>query len=173
MVDISVLMTVIAVLCAVLALVMLFARDAITVALALLGILIGTAALYGLQGEHFVATIQLVVYAGAIMVLFVFSVMLLRIRGGVMDFHPGSPRFIAAAVSALTLVAAGTWVFLREVPTQQLGPWNEQAMNALGGNTRVLAHALFTQHYLAFEAVSLALLVALVGAVTLAKRKFN
>lgn len=172
MVDISYVMGFIALVCAALAMVMLFSKDALTCALALLGVLIGTAALYGLQGEHFVATVQLVVYAGAIMVLFVFSIMLLNIKRGDTDFKVSSLKFAVAAVSGLALLATGTWAIMQRVSVE-VGPWNHDTITQLGGNTRVLSHALFSQHFIAFESVSLALLVAMVGAVTLAKRKID
>mgnify|MGYP001015694152 CR=1 FL=1 len=172
MVDVNILVGVIAVFCAGLALLMLFAKEALTCALSLLGILLGTAALYGIMGEHFIATIQLVVYAGAIMVLFIFSIMLLNVRQTGDDIKLTSLRFALGALAGIALLGAGGWVLFDFVPTGS-GPWGQDAVIAAGGNTRVLAHALFSRHYIAFEAVSLALIVALVGAVTLAKRKLN
>ncbi len=172
MVDVNILSIVIAVVCGLLALTMLFSRDALTCALSLLGILLGTASLYGLMGEHFIATVQLVVYAGAIMVLFVFSVMLLNMRGKDRDFSALDPRFLAGGAVGLGLLAAGSFA-LRNAPTPTGGQWTLERMQEMGGNTRVLAHALFTQHYVSFEAISLALLVALVAAVTLAKRHID
>lgn len=172
MVDISYILGFIALVCAALAMVMLFSKDALTCALALLGILIGTAAIYGLQGEHFVATVQLVVYAGAIMVLFVFSIMLLNIKRGDADFKVTSVRFGVAALSGILLFAAGAWAIVQKVEVVQ-GLWTYEAIKSAGGNTRVLSHSLFTQHFVAYEAVSLALLVAMVAAVTLAKRKIE
>lgn len=159
-------------ICAVLALVMLFSRDALTCAMALLGVLLSTAGIYGLIGAHFVATIQLVVYAGAIMVLFIFSIMLLNLKKLGQDFQILSPKFFLATLSTLILVGVGGLAlsFWSPAPRDQ---WTNEAMLAVGGNTKVLAHSLFTQHGIAFEAVSLALIVALIGAVTLAKRKFN
>lgn len=172
MVDIIYPLSFLAAACAVLAVTMLFARDALTCAMALLGILLSTAGIYGMIGAHFVATIQLVVYAGAIMVLFVFSIMLLNLKKLTDRFTVTSPRFLIGAVCGLAIVGAGTWIILQWMP-QAYGTWDNQAMVTAGGNTRVLAHSLFTQHAIAFEAVSVALIVALVGAVTLAKRKFE
>jgi len=171
-VDITYIMGAIALICAALAMVMLFSKDALTCAMALLGVLIGTAAIYGLQGEHFVATVQLVVYAGAIMVLFVFSIMLLNIKRGDTDFRISSTRFVTAAISGIAIFGAGVWAILQKTNVES-GPWNFVLIKQMGGNTRVLSHSLFTQHFVAYEAVSLALLVAMVAAVTLAKRKID
>lgn len=172
MVDVTYIMAIVAIICAVLAMVMLFSKDALTCALALLGVLIGTAAMYGLQGEHFVATVQLVVYAGAIMVLFVFSIMLLNIKRGDTDFKVTSLRFIIGASAGLLIFATGVWALMQPFSVA-MGPWSTEVISRLGGNTRVLSHSLFSQHFVAFEAVSLALLVAMVGAVALAKRKID
>ena len=171
MVDIIYPMGVLGALCIALALVMLFAKDALTCAMSLLGILLSTAGIYGLMGAHFVATIQLVVYAGAIMVLFTFSIMLLNLKKLGDDFTLTSKRFLVGALSGVVLIGVGAWVIWQWVPATY-GTWTNQAMLDAGGNTRILAHSLFTQHAIAFESVSLALIVALVGAVTLAKRKF-
>ncbi|MBY0517434.1 MAG: NADH-quinone oxidoreductase subunit J [Bacteriovoracaceae bacterium] len=171
MVNIIYPMAALCLICAALAVVMLFSKDALTCAMSLLGVLLGTAGIYGMIGAHFVATVQLVVYAGAIMVLFIFSIMLLNLKKFGKDFHVLSPKFLLASLSALSLVGIGSWAIMQWSPTER-AQWSNEAMLAAGGNTKVLAHSLFTQHGIAFEAVSIALIVALIGAVTLAKRKF-
>ncbi len=172
MVNIIYPMAVLSLICVVLAVVMLFSKDALTCAMSLLGILLSTAGIYGLIGAHFVATIQLVVYAGAIMVLFIFSIMLLNLKKLGSDFTIFSPKFLLASLSTLSLIGIGYWAISLWSPSEH-GQWTDEAMNAAGGNTKVLAHSLFTQHGISFEAVSLALIVALISAVTLAKRKIN
>ena len=168
---------VLAVISAILAVTMLFTRNPITSALCLLGILIMTAGIYGLIGEHLIATIQLVVYAGAIMVLFIFSIMLLNLSTESSD-HKEKPAMYAVAIS-LGLAVFGCIVYalnehyLNHRNDIIIGPFNSETINALGGNSKVLAHALFTQFYVSFEVISLALLIAVVGAVVLAKRKFD
>jgi NADH:ubiquinone oxidoreductase subunit 6 (subunit J) len=54
-----------------------------------------------------------------------------------------------------------------------MGQFTSEKVMALGGNSKVLSHALFSQFYISFEVISLALLIAIVGAVVLAKRKFD
>lgn len=168
---------ILSVICAMLALMMLFARNAITSALCLLGILLMTAGIYGLIGEHLIATIQLVVYAGAIMVLFIFSIMLLNLSQGENDL--GKDKFIlfgtiALGMAIFALIAKALvehFSFHRANVPQ--GQFTSEVISQLGGNTKTLAHALFSQFYISFEVISLALLVAVVGAVVLAKRKFD
>ena len=162
---------------AILAVSMLFARNPITSAICLLGVLIMTAGIYGLIGENLIATIQLVVYAGAIMVLFVFSIMLLNLNNEETDYK-NKPGIFAGAL-ALGMAVFGFIVsalkdhFANHRGDVIPGPFTSEKVIELGGNSKVLAHALFSQFYVSFEVISLALLVAIVGAVVLAKRKFD
>lgn len=168
---------ILAVISAILAVTMLFARNPITSALCLLGVLLMTAGIYGLIGEHLIATIQLVVYAGAIMVLFIFSIMLLNLNSESADFKK-KPALFAGAV-ALGLAVFGFIVFalnehfLNHRQDYAAGQFTPEKIAELGGNSKVLSHALFTQFYVSFEVISIALLIAVVGAVVLAKRKFD
>lgn len=168
---------ILSVICAILAMTMLFAKNAVTSALCLLGVLIMTAGIYGLIGEHLIATIQLVVYAGAIMVLFIFSIMLLNLNKEETEFRQ-NPKVYFASI-ALGLVIFGFFMFalnehyLSHNHLRLTGPFTPELIKELGGNSRVLSHALFSQFYVSFEVISLALLVAVVGAVVLAKRKFD
>ena len=162
---------------AILALVMLFARNPITSALSLLGILLMTAGTYAMIGEHFIATIQLVVYAGAIMVLFIFSIMLLNLSESDNDLKRKPAIFFGAAAAGAVvfgfLFFAINEHFLKHRGEVTPGQFTPEVITNLGGNSKVIAHSLFTQYYLSFEVITLALLVAVVGAVVLAKRKFD
>lgn len=172
----STVLVILAAISAILAVTMLLAKNPITSALCLLGILIMTAGMYGMIGEHLVATIQLVVYAGAIMVLFVFSIMLLNLNNAETDYKEKPLLFIAAlALGLLVFVGIGTalWNHYGSGEVVARGQFSPETVQALGGNTKVLAHSLFSQFYVSFEVISLALLVAVVGAVVLAKRKFD
>jgi NADH-quinone oxidoreductase subunit J len=173
----SPVIVILAAISAILAITMLFARNPITTALCLLGVLLMTAGIYGLIGEHLIATIQLVVYAGAIMVLFIFSIMLLNLNTEAKDFKQ-SPGIYAGAI-ALGMAVFGFIIFalnehfMKHRGDVTAGAFTPEKIHELGGNSKVLAHALFTQFYVSFEVISLALLVAVVGAVVLAKRKFD
>ena len=165
------------VISAVLAVTMLFTKSPITSALCLLGVLIMTAAIYGLIGEHMIATLQLVVYAGAIMVLFIFSIMLLNLTDSENDFKKKPFVFILGLAAGITVFGSIVYAILNhfknEANYKTLGAFSSDAILALGGNSKVLSHALFSQYYVSFEVVSLALLVAVVGSVVLAKRKVD
>lgn len=156
---------------------MLVAKNPISAAMSLLGILIMTAGIYGIIGEHLIATLQLVVYAGAIMVLFVFSIMLLNLNNTELDYKSNKLVFFGAiALGVVVFIAVSYGInihFLSHQSSVPVGPFNLETINKLGGNTKVLAHSLFSQFYVSFEVISLALLVAIVAAVVLAKRKFD
>ncbi len=168
---------VLAVISAILALSMLFAKNAITSALCLLGVLIMSAGIYGLIGEHLIATIQLVVYAGAIMVLFIFSIMLLNLNKEETEYKNKPAIFAGAVALGLSVFGFIVWALQEHFANHRqdvpVGSFTPEVIAGLGGNSKVLAHALFTQYYVSFEVISLALLVAIVGAVVLAKRKFD
>lgn len=165
------------VISAILALTMLFAKNPITSALCLLGVLIMTAGIYAMIGEHMIATIQLVVYAGAIMVLFIFSIMLLNLTDAENDFKKNPGMFAAGLALGLTVFGFFMYAiyehFGKHLGDVEPGRFSPEVIQQLGGNSKVLSHALFSQYYVSFEVISLALLVAVVGAVVLAKRKLD
>lgn len=173
----SPVIVILSLIASVLAVTMLLARSPITSALCLLGVLIMSAGIYGLIGEHMVATIQLVVYAGAIMVLFIFSIMLLNLNNEETDFK--SKPLLLGGATVVGLLVFGFIAFgLNEhfqnhYANRTMGTFSPETIQGLGGNAKVLSHALFSQFYVSFEVISLALLVAIVGAVVLAKRKFD
>jgi NADH-quinone oxidoreductase subunit J len=159
------------------AIVMLLQKNPLSAALAFLLTLLSTAAIYGVIGEHLLATLQVIVYAGAIMVLFVFSIMLLNMSA---KHNAGKPLFKkwAICIAIPTIVSAIVFCVLSGFyeaaeSNYTYGQWTQEFINVQGGNTRVLSMELFTSHFLAFEVVGVALLIATVGAVILAKRKID
>ena len=126
--------------------------------------------LYVLLDAPFVAVIQIIVYAGAIMVLFLFVVMLLNAphEDTVYDervhplLRPGPMRFGAAL--ALGLAAELGWALLRGAETGAFGDAKVDSVAAIG-------RSLFTDYAFPFEVTSILILVAMVGAVVLARRE--
>ena len=132
---------------------------------------VGLAGLFGGLGAHFLAAIQILVYAGAILVLFLFVLMLLNLRhddlermpsfslrGGVGGFLVGVGGF--AALVGWVLLGSGAFAGTRM-----------DALPPLAGGAGDLAVPLFRDALLPFEAVSLLLLAAIVGSVALTKRR--
>jgi len=116
------------------------------------------------------ASLQLIVYTGAILVLFLFVIMLLNVRRVGGEEKRAPLQTLAALVTAGGLggmIAARMWFF------PSVGPQGEATPEALAasGSVRAVAQSLFTRHLFAFEAVSVVLLAALVGALVLTKRE--
>jgi NADH-quinone oxidoreductase subunit J len=124
------------------------------------------ALIYLLLGAEFVAAIQVIVYAGAIMVLFVFVIMLLN--AGAEERTRGSRIALFAGVPGVA-VLAGTVAWLLIHSGGRLGGVAINPSNF--GNTRDIAHLLFKDFLLPFEVTSVLILIAIMGAVVLGKRE--
>ncbi|MBK9184157.1 MAG: NADH-quinone oxidoreductase subunit J [Ignavibacteria bacterium] len=121
--------------------------------------------LYLTMQAQFVAAVQVLVYAGAIMVLVVFVIMLLNV-GKEQPHRSGSLRTTLGSLMALVLaVMIGIAVIARPTGKMDLSP---KALEI--GTTEAIGQSLFTTYLFPFEAVSLLLLAALIGSVILAKR---
>jgi NADH-quinone oxidoreductase subunit J len=134
--------------------------------------LFNVAALFVLLDAHFLAAVQVLVYAGAIMVLFLFVIMLLNLgRAGPGDMKGGWGKAVAGIAG---LVLVGELIVLRlAVPPSalQLPPGAVAGQVAQQGAVQVVALPLFQAYLVPFEIASLMLLAAIVGAVVLAKRR--
>jgi NADH-quinone oxidoreductase subunit J len=130
------------------------------------------AVLYLLLNAHFVAVLQVIVYAGAIMVLFLFVIMMLNLRGPEAPHSFHGLHKLAAVALVLCLVCLVTFGLAHRVVLGQPGEATEEVM-AQAGNTEMLAELLFQRYLLPFEAVSILLLVAIVGAIVMASRRFE
>lgn len=130
--------------------------------------------LYLLLQAEFVALMQVLVYAGAVMVLFLFVIMLLNLKprdeekGGIFD--RGRYALPLVAVMLGCFLSAFYRPFAKLGQTALQGP---QWMEAQGGNIRAVGSLLFREYLLPFEITSVLLLVAVVGIIVLAKREFK
>jgi len=132
----------------------------------------GLAAIYVLLGAHFVAAIQVILYAGAIMVLFLFTIMLLNLGH---DYQRDMRSALWVALSGAVSGVVG-WVLFRTFgETTMVAPAGEglaiEAATRELGAVGAIAYPLFLDWVVAFELTSILLLVAAVGAVLLAKRR--
>jgi NADH-quinone oxidoreductase subunit J len=141
-------------------------RHPIGSALSLVGVMISLAALYLLLGAEFIAAAQLIVYAGAIMVLFIFTIMLLNAGS---EARRGKAAF--AKWSGIPLFAA--FLFLLAFVIQSRLPHGTNV--TFGAFTAATAlevgRSLFTYYLLPFEVTSILILVAILGAVVLARKE--
>ena len=153
---------------------MLFAPNAVHVALFLVGSQVALAVAFLLQGAFFVAIVQIIVYAGAIMVLFLFVIMLLGVDKREALTEPLSgQRPLALGLGAL-LAAQVLYVVLRGIDFVagggSGGPEALEEINRDPGNVKALAEILFSRYLLPFEVTSILLVVAIVGVMVLARR---
>lgn len=152
---------------------MIFMRNAVHVALYLVAAQIALALAFLLQGAFFIAAVQVIVYAGAIMVLFLFVIMLLGVdkREALMEPLPGQ-RTLAVGLGALLAaqIVYVAWRGIELAASPGAGADSLDAINRDPGNVQALAHLLFGRYLLPFEATSILLIVAVVGVMVLAKR---
>ena len=141
------------------------ARNPVSAAVSLVTAFFFLAGVYVLLTAHLLAFLQVLVYAGAIMVLFLFVIMLLTTA----DDEFVRTRFkIMQAAGVLGGAGVAAVVVLA---LQQLGPMPMRRVPADFGTVRAVGRLLFSQYLLPFEATSLLLLVAIVGAVVVAKQR--
>ena len=146
---------------------LLIQRKTINSALSLIVVMGSLALLYLLLGAEFVAVVQVIIYAGAIMVLFIFVIMLLNageeehVKGSNVAMIFGIPGLFGGGI-------VGIWVLLQHGPEEKRIP-----IGALYGPADKVGMMLFTKYLLAFEVTSILVLIAIMGAVVLARRSHS
>ena len=145
------------------------ARNPVTSAVFLVFDLFLLAGIYAMMEAHFVAAIQVLVYAGAIVVLFVFVIMLLNL-----ETHPGKirlsiPDVFMMGITGLSFVIIA-FLIARVPPVVPVGDMTPEAIAAAGGNTYAVGMVLFTKYLWPFELASILILLAMVASVVIAKK---
>ena len=148
------------------ALVVVLHRNPVVSALALAFNLIAIAGFYLVMRAQFIALLQVIVYAGAIMVLILFVVMLLNVQD---EQHLGPSGFFQRWLGALAVVGFAAVVAVAAFAPPGRAPFAPP--EAGFGTVHALGRDLFTRFFYPFEAISLLLVVAMIGAVLLAKRR--
>ena len=144
--------------------VILNVRNTVYAALSLVVSMLSLAVLFIMLNAEFIGVLQIMVYAGAIVVLFLFVIMLLNLKTSGMG---GDSQLAIKTIGMLLIAAAG----LQLVLILQGSPpiWAEVGEGF--GSVRELGRALYTDYVLAFELAGILLLVGIVGAVVLAKQR--
>jgi NADH-quinone oxidoreductase subunit J len=148
---------------------LLLQRHPINSALSLVVVMMSLAVLYWSLGAEFLAAAQVIVYSGAIMVLFVFVIMLLN-AGAEEHTHGSRAAYIAGFPGAAAIFCLLSFVFLSErkaFGVAHLGGTLSSATN----NITEISTVLFTKLLLPFEVTSVLILVAILGAVVLARKE--
>jgi NADH-quinone oxidoreductase subunit J len=141
-------------------------RNPLYSAISLIGVFISLACLYVMLAAPFIAAVQVIVYAGAIMVLVVFVIMLLNVEQE--EHHRPRLKFLVPTAIALAAILIAEIAFIL-VSVQEFRV-NPTAAESNVGLTHSIGAALFTRYLLPFEITSILLLMAIVGAMTLARR---
>ncbi len=144
---------------------LLVQRHPIYSAISLIGVMASLASLYLMLGAEFIAAVQVIVYAGAIMVLFVFVIMLLN--AGVEE-RTNRSRMAKQLGAPLVVLLLG---LLTSLVYRNFPPDAAVRFGDFPGQTADIGRRLYIYYMLPFEVVSILILVAIVGAVVLAKKE--
>ena len=137
-------------------------------ALSLVGVMGSLAVLYLLLGAEFIAAAQMIVYAGAIMVLFVFVIMLLN-AGAEKSSRKGWVLTALAMPLLVLFLGLVSYIIQRGFPNAPMVIFG----SFTGGSPKDVGTALFTRYLLPFEITSVLILIAIIGAVVLARKEME
>ncbi len=157
--------------CVVMALGVIFNNSPVGSAIALIGMMLGLAGIFVLQQAHFIAIVQIIIYAGAIMVLFMFVIMLLNLKQG--ENEGWASRDKNLPLSVLTGFLAVGILYKITMVLFSVDMDTPASLPDSFGTVAVIGETLFTDFVLPFEVASILLLLAMVGAVVLAKSKLD
>ena len=158
-------------LCVALAFGVIFNTSPVGSAMCLIGMMLGLAGIFVLLQAHFMAILQIIIYAGAIMVLFMFVIMLLNLK------QAASADWVARDKNRFSSILTGVLavgILYKIIDITFLADLNSPAeLPDTFGTVATIGESLFTDFVLPFEVASLLLLAAMIGAVVLAKPKLD
>lgn len=153
------------------AIMLILQKNPVYSALLLILHFLALAGLYLLLNAQFIAVLQILVYAGAIMVLFVFVIMLLNLQNEEALKDPFNlKRIIATILGVILLLQFGVFFFIKAKYDLDIQP-SPNSIEA--GSVKKIGELLFTTYLIPFEVTSFVLLVGIIAAIVLAKRKFE
>lgn len=160
---------ILAVIAVIAALGVVMSRNPVHSALSLVVTFVNMAGIFIILRAEFLAAVQIITYTGAILVLVLFVIMLVR-QDDLPEFHGGQPmqRIFGFILGLILLGEIAVAVLTREVVGQQ-GPWTEENVAAAGGNVQVLGQILYSGYVLPVQAAAIILLVGTIGALVLAR----
>jgi NADH-quinone oxidoreductase subunit J len=153
------------------ALLVVFKKNPVSSAFSLVLLFAAFAGIYAMLGAHLIAALQILVYAGAIMVLFVFVIMLLNADEPSFDLGRSHPALrVLVGLFCATLLGFFIWAEKNSPGMVAPGAFTTGAVADAGGNSKVVSELMFSRYILPFELTSVLLLGGIVGAVAIAKR---
>ena len=147
-------------------------RSPVRAALSLLATFLAVAGLFVLMEAEFLAAVQILVYAGGVMVLFLFVIMLVKARTMPEDSqYLGrlAPAAVCLGVLLAVLVGVGVWAAAHGAPADPAALRQVQGVPL--GNTEAVGWSLYRDYLLPFEVVSIVLLVAMIGAIVMGRKE--
>lgn len=138
-------------------------RNPVNAAMGMIVSFIGMAALFVLLETYFLAVLQILVYAGAIVVLFLFIIMLMDVS------RAAAPKPVAliASAAALGVMVAGSWFISF---SELAGPFPERSVEAPAAVAKMFGVELFTRHILAFQVIGFLLLISMIGVIIVSRK---
>jgi len=156
--------------CIVLALSVILNKNPVNSAVSLIGMMLGLAGLFALLHAHFLAALQVLIYAGAVMVLFLFVIMLLNLKRDGANWKARQSNVFLSSLTGV-LVIGILYKVIDIGSGARFG--SPQSLPEDFGTTAEVGRFLFTDFVLPFEVASILLLAAMIGAVVLAKSKID
>ena len=153
------------------ALMVITMKNAVRSALFLVLTMFAIAILYVLLNAQFIAAVQIIVYAGAVMVLFIFVIMLIDSGDTLEGFRNPIRKIFGGLFGAMLLAQIVLIAYVAKITESVKGVDTAEKIAQIGGNTEAIGHMLFSKYVFPFEVISILLLVAIIGSVVLAKRK--
>ena len=147
-------------------------RNAVHSAIFLITALLATAGIFLQLRAEFLFAVQIILYVGGIMVLFVFVIMLVNLDVAVRQMQFARQKWVALLISLALAAQVGLMFWsTRKMPGQGLPVAQAVPANTLLPNSEEVAKSLFSSYLLPFEIASVLLLVAMIGAVVMAKKR--
>lgn len=147
-------------------------RNAVHSAIFLITSLLGTAGIFLQLRAEFLFIVQIILYVGGIMVLFVFVIMLVNLDVALHQIQFSRQKWVALIVSLALAAQVGVMLWSSQrMPGQGLPVLAAAPADKLPANSEAVAQSLFSAYLLPFEIASVLLLVAMIGAVVMAKRR--
>ena len=168
--DRAVRTRILAVVTVITAILVIVQRNPVASAIFMIMTLFSLAGIYLLLNAQFIAVIQVLVYAGAIMVLFLFVIMLLNLEKEMKVVTRRKLQKALGVFLGIMLLAQFGMIFHSVILEGTKGKFPPEQVTAMG-NTQVVARLLFTDYLLPFDITSVLLLVAIIAAIVLAKRQ--
>ena len=146
-------------------------RSAIHSAISLIVSLLGVAGLYLLQHAEVLFAVQIILYVGGIMVLFLFVIMLVNLDLAAKEKQFSGQWPVALAAVAAVCAVVGYFLYRGQGAFHIAEKTSNSTLAAVLGNTESISDSLFSEYLLPFEIASILLLVAVVGSVVMAKKR--